>query len=273
MPNEDEDKSTHTHPLPETARTLEEQLFDTKDATLRLWERNRQLHYRVGGLERRVRGLTWLALGLLLGSAGLIALLVQSQVVPLQRQVVALQETVNPLPARIEEVAETTMARANPAAATSDDAHGTQVEQEVREAIQKLAPDLLAPAGTESGKGKAVTEGSGSLLSATVGAATGPTGAPVRLVVGRTDPHTTPWVQYNHGGIYVDIDTSSAGFATTPYYFTSLSGHTNNWMAQGVTSIYLPTATGFRVHVGYRELTAAQANSWGWSLSWIAIGN
>jgi hypothetical protein len=273
MPNEDEDKSTHTHPLPETARTLEEQLFDAKDATLRLWERNRQLHYRVGGLERRVRGLTWLTLGLLLGSTGLIALLVQSQVVPLQRQVVALQETVNPLPARIEEVAETMMARANPAAATSDDAHGTQVEQEVREAIQKLAPDLLAPAGTESGQGRAVTEGGGSLLSATVGAATGPTGAPVRLVVGRTDPHTTPWVQYNHGGIYVDIDTSSAGFAATPYYFTSLSGHTNNWMAQGVTSIYLPTATGFRVHVGYRELTAAQANSWGWSLSWLAIGN
>ena len=125
------------------------------------------------------------------------------------------------------------MARANAGSATSDDAHGKQVEQEVREALQKLAPDMLATGGKESGQGRAVTEGSGSLLSATVGAATGPTGAPVRLVVGRTDPHTTPWVQYNHGGIYVDIDTSSAGFAATPYYFNSLSGHTNNWMHGG----------------------------------------
>ena len=165
------------------------------------------------------------------------------------------------------------MARANTASATSDDAHSKQVEQEVREALQKLAPDRLATAGKESGQERSVNGVSGTLVSPAVGAATGPTGAPVRLVVGRTDPHTTPWVQYNHGGIYVDIDTSSAGFASTPSYFTSLSGHTNNWMAQGVTSIYLPTARGFRVHVGYRELTAAQANSWGWSLSWMAIGN
>jgi hypothetical protein len=95
----------------------------------------------------------------------------------------------------------------------------------------------------------------------------------LRIVVGKTDPQKTRWVQYNDGGIYVDIDTSSAGFSVTPYYFTSLSGHTNNWMAQGVTSIYSPTAKGFRVHVGYRGLTAAQAKDWGWAISWIAIGN
>jgi len=273
MPNEDEAKRAEAHPLQETVRTLEEKIFDAKDATLRLWERNRHLQQRVGGLERRVRVLTWLALVLMLGGTGLFAFIAQGQVAPLQRQVVALQKTMSSLPARIEEVAGTMTARANTAAATSDDAHGKQVEQEVREAIQKLAPDMLATAGKESEQGRAVTAGSGPLVSAAVGAATGPTGAPVRLVVGRTDPHQTPWVQYNHGGIYVDIDTSSAGFASTPYYFTSLSGHTNNWMAQGVTSIYLPTATGFRVHVGYRELTAAQANSWGWSMSWIAIGN
>jgi len=273
MPNEDEAKRAEAHPLQETVRTLEEKIFDAKDATLRLWERNRHLQQRVGGLERRVRVLTWLALGLMLGSTGLFAFIAQGQVAPLQRQVAALQETLSPLPARLEEVVGTMMARANTASATSDDAHSKQVEQEVREALQKLAPDMPATAGTESGQGRAVTEGSGPLVSAAVGAAKEPTGAPVRLVVGRTDPHTTPWVQYNHGGIYVDIDTSSAGFASTPSYFTSLSGHTNNWMAQGVTSIYLPTARGFRVHVGYRELTAAQANSWGWSLSWMAIGN
>ena len=224
-------------------------------------------------MERRVRVLTWLALGLMLGSAGLFAFIAQGLIAPLQRQVVALQETMSPLPARLEEVVGTMMARANTVSATRDDVYSKQAEQEAREALQKLASDMPATAGKESGQGRSVTEGSGPLVSAAVGATTGPTGAPVRLVVGRTDPHQTPWVQYNHGGIYVDIDTSSAGFASTPYYFTSLSGHTNNWMAQGVTSIYLPTARGFRVHVGYRELTAAQANSWGWSLSWIAIGN
>jgi hypothetical protein len=273
MSSEDESKRAEPHTLQETARNLEEKIFDAKDATLRLWERNRHLQQRVDGLERRVRVLTWLALCLMLGSTGLFAFIAQGQVVPLQRQVVALQETISPLPARLEEVAGTMMARANTASAMSDDAYDKQVEQEVRKAIQKLAPEMLATAGKESRQGRLVNEINGPLLSAAMGAATGPTGAPVRLVVGRTDPHTTPWVQYNHGGIYVDIDTSSAQFASTPYYFTSLSGHTNNWMAQGVTSIYLPTATGFRVHVGYRELTAAQANSWGWSMSWIAIGN
>ena len=272
MPNEDEGKRVQAQPLPDTTRTLEEQIFDAKDATLRLWERNRHVQQRIGGLERRVRGLTWLALGLLLGSAGLFAVLVQGQLVPLQRQVVALQETVSPLPARLEELTRTITAGADHASATSDDVHGTQMEQEVREALQRLLPEMLTTTRKENGQGSAVTEGSETVVSLAMGAATGPTGAPVRLVVGKTDPHTTPWVQYNQGGIYVDIDTSSAGFTSTPYYFTSLSGHTNNWMAQGVTSIYQPTARGFRVHVGYRELTAAQATSWGWAMSWLAIG-
>src|SRR5256885_1806965 len=107
MPNEDEEKRVHAQPLPATARTLEEQLFNAKDATLRLWERNRQLQHRVGGLERRMRGLTWLTLGLMVGSAGLFAILVQGQIAPLHRHVAVLQETLSPLPARLEELART----------------------------------------------------------------------------------------------------------------------------------------------------------------------
>ncbi len=273
MPNEDEGKSVHAQPLPDTTRRLEEKLFDAKDATLRLWERNRHLQQRIGGLERRVRGLTWLALGLLLGSAGMVAVLVQGQLAPLHRQVAALQETVSPLPARLEELTRTITARTNSTSATSDEAHEQQREQEIRDALQRLLPELLATASKETGQGSSVNAGSGTVVSFAMRAATGPTGAPVRLVVGKMDAHTTPWVQYNQGGVSVDIDTSSAGFTSTPYYFTSLSGHTNNWMAQGVTSIYQPTARGFRVHVGYRELTAAQATSWGWAIRWLAIGN
>jgi len=273
MPNEDEGKRAEAPTLQETARNLEEKIFDAKDATLRLWERNRHLQQRVGGLESRVRVLTWLALGLLVGSAGMFAVIAKGQVSPLQHQVVALQETVSALQARSEEFAGTLQASTNTASSTIDEARRKQMEQEVLEAVQKLVPEMLATAGQESGQGRPFNEVSGTRVSSAVGAAKGPIGETLRLVVGKTDPHKTPWVQYNRGGIYVDIDTASAGFAATPYYFTSLSGHTNNWMAQGVSSIYLPTATGFRVHVGSRELTAAQADSWGWSISWIALGN
>jgi hypothetical protein len=271
MPNEDEVKRAEAHTLQETTRDLEEKIFGAKDATLRVWERNRQLHHRVGWLESRVRALMWLALGLLLGGAGMFAVIAKEQISPLQHQVGALQEAVHLLQAKIKEFDRTMTA--NNAAPTIDEARIKQVEQEVLEAVQKLVPEMLATAGKESAQGSPVNKVGGILGSSVVGATTGSIGKPLRLVVGKTDPHKTPWMQYNQGGIYVDIDTASAGFAATPSYFTSLSGHTNNWMAQGVTSIYLPTATGFRVHVGYRELTAAQANSWGWSLSWIAIGN
>ncbi len=272
MTSEDESKQAQAPTLQETAKTLEEKIFDAKDATLRLWERNRHLQQRIGGLERRVRMLTWLALGLLLGSVGLGAAIAKQQLSSLQDQVIALQETLPSLQARLEEFAGTLQTRVNTAASTRDDARSKQIEQEVQEAIKKIAPALLAKAGQESGQGGSVSKNNEPLVSVATSAVTKPTGAPVRLVVGSTNPHKTPWMQYNHGGIYIDIDTSSAGFASTPSYFTSLSGHTNNWMAQGVTSIYLPTATGFRVHVGYRELTAEQANSWGWSVSWLAIG-
>ena len=203
----------------------------------------------------------------------MFVVMAKGQISPLQHQVVTLHETVDALQGRIEEFAGTLKTSTNTAPSTSDEARLKQVEQEVLAAVQKLAPELLATADKENGQGRPVTEGAETLVSSAVGVATGPTGETLRLVVGKTDPRKTPWVQYNRGGIYVDIDTSRAGFASTPYYFTSLSGHTNNWLAQGVTSIYLPTATGFRVHVGSRELTAAQANSWGWSISWVAISN
>lgn len=272
MSNEDEGTNTGVQTLQEKARNLEEKIFDAKDATLRLWERNRHLQTRIGGLETRVRLLLWLALGLLLGSAIMFAVIVKGQVSPLQRQVIVLQETVDPLRARIEEVDQALKTEANTTPATIDDATVKRLEHEVLESVKKLAPEILA-AANEGEPVSAVNDSGETHRGSTVGTVTGPTGEPLRLAVGRTDPQKTNWRQYNRGGIYVDIDTSSAGFSSTPYYFTSLSGHTNNWMAQGVTSIYLPTAKGFRVHVGYRELTAAQAKQWGWSISWIAVGN
>lgn len=272
MSNEDEEKKAEIQALQEATRALEEKNFEATDVKLRSWERDRHLHRKIANLESRVKLLVWLALALLLGSAAMFAFLVKGQVSPLHDQLAVLQEKIAPLQARVDEFARPTKIDASKTASAPDEATVKRLEQEVLESVKKLAPEILAAAVKENEQGSADNNGSKINLRAAVGAAQGSTGDALRLVVGQTDPQKTNWVQYNHGGIYVDIDTSSAEFSSTPYYFTSLSGHTNNWMAQGVTSIYLPTAKGFRVHVGYRELTAEQAKKWGWSISWIAIG-
>jgi hypothetical protein len=102
------------------------------------------------------------------------------------------------------------------------------------------------------------------------GAAKGQGGAELRIAVGRTQP--SQWVQYNNDGIYVDVDTSDAGFTQTPYYFTSLIGNTNHWLARGSSSIYLPSPNQFTVYINYGNITAGNANAMGWYINWIAIG-
>ena len=92
---------------------------------------------------------------------------------------------------------------------------------------------------------------------------------------GSTPVGTTAWQQYWDGqSIFVDVDTSSAQFASTPIYITSLGGNGGHWATTGATSIYLPTPTGFRVYVrwwGGGPLTPAIANQYGWHINWIAV--
>lgn len=103
------------------------------------------------------------------------------------------------------------------------------------------------------------------------GAASGPNNQLYRIAVGAS-PALTNWVQYNANGVYADIDTTSAGFTATPYYFSSLGGNNSHWDTQGATSIYSPTATGFRVYVNQAGITVATARSRRWHINWIAIG-
>src|SRR5262245_9306325 len=276
MAQEERNKEAETPALQEATRNLEEKIFDAKDAVLRLRERNRHLHERVGRLENRAKWLTWCALGalgLVLASIGILAFIAKEQISPLQSQVATLQATLNPVQAKLEELERARQTCANGTTAAIGEARIQQLKLDLLESVKKLAPEILAAALKDGGQGSPTTAASGAVTTTAVGSVKGPTGETLRIAVGRTDPQKTQWVQYNDGGIYLDIDTASAGFSSTPYYFTSLSGHTNNWMAQGVTSIYSPTAKGFRVHVGHRELTAAQAKNWDWSISWIAIGN
>lgn len=75
-------------------------------------------------------------------------------------------------------------------------------------------------------------------------------------------------------GIFVDVDTTSAGFTTTPIYITSLGGTGYHWGTTGATSIYNPTPTGFRVYIRFPDgssLTPAFANQLGWHINWIAV--
>jgi hypothetical protein len=274
MSNEDKGKEAETQTLQEATRDLEEKIFDAKDATLRLWERNRHLHERVGMLESRIRVLTSFALVFVVGSIGMFAVIAKGQLSPLQSQVVALQETMSPLQAKLEEFDRVIQAGENKETTEAGEARIQQLEKDLLESVKKSAPEILAAAlQKEGGQLQAANEVSGEIGNSAVGTVNGPASETLRIVVGKTDPQKTHWVQYSDGGIYVDIDTSSAGFSSTPYYFTSLGGHTNNWKAQGVTSIYRPTAKGFRVHVGHRELIGARAKEWGWYINWIAIGN
>jgi len=244
----------------------EDKLHEVRDATLRLWDRNRLLQEQVERLAKRLTILTRLTLVLGVGGIALAALLFSNRLSQMQSTIATLQATPPPQ-------------QATPASLTVTDRE--QMQKEMLESVKQMAPDLLATAIKE---GKLNAPASSETTVATTQEAThlgtnvlpgiirGPGNRALRVVVGKTDPQKTRWVQYSDGNVAVEIDTASAGFAATPYYFTSLGGHTNNWLAQGVMSIYEPTTKGFRVHVGHVKLTAEQAKNWGWYINWIAIG-
>jgi hypothetical protein len=96
------------------------------------------------------------------------------------------------------------------------------------------------------------------------------------IAKGSTPVGSTAWQQYDgpEAGVFVDVDTSSAGFITTPIYITSLGGISHHWTTTGATSIYTPTPTGFRVYVRFPSgspLTPALANQYQWHINWIAV--
>src|SRR4028118_1180688 len=90
---------------------------------------------------------------------------------------------------------------------------------------------------------------------------------------GSTPVGNTAWQQYFdpgggvfEQGVFVDVDTRSGGFTTTPIYITSIGGYGYHWATTGATSIYTPTPTGFRVYVRLsngQPITPALANQLG----------
>lgn len=99
-------------------------------------------------------------------------------------------------------------------------------------------------------------------------------GNTLNLVCGETS--TSDWQTYTDGHtVYVDVDMTAAGFTSIPYVFTSLNGDAWHWKTYGMTSLYSRTSTGFRVYI-YNlgtSMTASDAVTWGWTLSWCGISN
>ncbi|MGH1492236.1 MAG: hypothetical protein ACRBK7_23095 [Acidimicrobiales bacterium] len=96
---------------------------------------------------------------------------------------------------------------------------------------------------------------------------------------GSTVPGATLWQPYKGStkAMFVDIDTSEAGFSATPLYFTSIGGKSRHWEAQGVESVYDATAKGFRIyiqasHPGQSTLfTPEEANKRRWHINWFGV--
>ena len=97
-----------------------------------------------------------------------------------------------------------------------------------------------------------------------------------KIASGRTQPGATNW-QKSNDYVYVDVDTSAAGFAQTPVYVTSIGGDSQHYATTGASSVYSATATGFRIFIrwdkGYKDtaITPEEANGYKWHINWIAI--
>ncbi|NEO47469.1 MAG: hypothetical protein F6K55_26450 [Moorea sp. SIO4A3] len=120
------------------------------------------------------------------------------------------------------------------------------------------------------------------VLGKLLGAAQDISGTALRICCGKTPEGSTSWQPYVGGieGIYVDVDTSACGFQSTPIYLVNMHGNSFNWEATGGSSPYDSTNQGFRIYVrfpsdrdGRPNLTPDFANSKGWHIQWLAIGN
>ena len=86
------------------------------------------------------------------------------------------------------------------------------------------------------------------------------------------------WLDYgSQNTIYKDIDTRSAGFSKIPIYVSSLYGNSSHWIVTGATSIYVPTATGFRIYATVPDdsrsyiVSASFAAQYDWRIAWLGI--
>jgi hypothetical protein len=82
------------------------------------------------------------------------------------------------------------------------------------------------------------------------------------------------WQALGNNGLFVDVDTTAAGFTKTPTYITALHGFGAHWRTSGGSSVYSATPKTFRVYVrfvGAGPLTPEMAQQHGWHIQWVGI--
>jgi hypothetical protein len=103
--------------------------------------------------------------------------------------------------------------------------------------------------------------------------------AAMKMGVGST-PRGLNWVDYKDAsgrliGVYIDVDTSAAGFSKTPIYVSSIGGDSNHWKTTGSSAIYQATATRFRIYIRYASPAdgnppdSGSAHDYGWYINWM----
>ena len=147
------------------------------------------------------------------------------------------------------------------------------------------APGATGPQGLAGATGATGPQGPAGATGAT--GPQGPAGAPglaatsltgqqIRIVSGSTTDGSTAWTATASWIVGVHVDTSAAGFTSTPNYSSSLGGESWCFFATGGSAIYNASPTGFDVYVSFvdkRSVTPADANKYGWHLTWTAAGN
>ncbi len=105
--------------------------------------------------------------------------------------------------------------------------------------------------------------------------ATDLSGTPLRIVAGNTTPGATAWQSYQGYALYLDVDTTNAGFKTTPVYTVSLTGDSMIFWATGGSAPYSTSPTGFRLYIRLIDgtpISPTQANTYNWHINWMAAG-
>ena len=86
------------------------------------------------------------------------------------------------------------------------------------------------------------------------------------------------WKKGDGEFIHIHVDTSAAGFTSTPVYLCSLSGTEYHCYTVGGNSVYGPNAHGFDVYLAWSKGT--KMNGWNlesysstrqWRINWVGL--
>ncbi|CAF4760359.1 unnamed protein product [Rotaria socialis] len=84
----------------------------------------------------------------------------------------------------------------------------------------------------------------------------------------------TRWNLYSSNGLYMNIDTTTCSFNSTPLYFTSMGGNDEQWFLAGYAAIYAATKVSFRIYMTSSNqsnnvlmLNSSYTNQW--NVNWL----